>query len=124
MNPFTLLTPLFFGFELWQPYMGERFLGIKQIRMNADPRELPMPNWIAAFWASGLIVYGLWMATLLLRSEERPQGAVLLAITFLGYLLRSTSSLKWTLVILTFEGAIRIGMLLSLLGLAWRQLMR
>jgi hypothetical protein len=26
-------------------------------------------------------------------------------------------------VILTFEGAIRIGMLLSLLGMAWRQLM-
>lgn len=124
MNPFALLTPVFFAFELWQLFMGERYLGIKQIRVNADPRELPMPNWIAALWASGLIAYGLWMATLLLHPMSRAQGAVLLAITFLGYLLRSTTNLKWTLVILTFEGAIRIGMLLSLLGLAWRQMTR
>jgi hypothetical protein len=124
VNPFVLLTPLFFGFELWQLYVGERFLGIKQIRVNADPRELPMPAWMAPLWAGGLIVYGLWMGTLLLHPQGRAQGVVLLVITFLGYLLRSTTSLKWTLVILTFEGAIRIGMLLSLLGLTWRQLMR
>lgn len=121
MNPFILLTPLFFLFELWQLYVGERYLGIKQIRVNADPRELPMANWMAAVWSGGLIVYGLWMGSLLLHPLGRPQGAVLLVITFLGYLLRSTTSLKWTLVILTFEGAIRIGMLLSLLGLLWRQ---
>jgi len=123
MNPFILLSPLFFAFELWQLYMGERYLGIKQIRVNADPRELPMANWMAGFWAGGLILYALWMCTLLLHPSVRAQGAVLLAITFVGYLLRSTTSLKWTLVILTFEGAIRIGMLLSLLGLTWRQLM-
>ena len=123
MNPFTLLTPLFFAFELWQLFLGERYLGIKQIRVNADPRELPMSNWMAALWAGSLITYYLWMGTLLLHPTSRPQGAVLLVITFLGYLLRSTTTLKWTLVILTFEGAIRIGMLLSLLGIMWRQLM-
>ena|ERR1035437_2181453 len=122
VNPFILLTPLFFVFELGQLYVGERYLGIKQIRVNADPRELPMPTWLAALWAGGLITYGLWMFTLLLHPLGRAQGAVLLIITFLGYLLRSTTSLKWTLVILTFEGAIRIGMLLSLLGMGWRQL--
>jgi len=26
MNPFALLTPLFFAFELWQLYVGERYL--------------------------------------------------------------------------------------------------
>lgn len=124
MNPFALLAPLFFAFELWQLFVGERFLGIKQIRVNADPRELPMPNWMAALWVGGIIVYGLWMVTLLLHPQGRAQGAVLLAITFIGYLLRSTTSLKWTLVILTFEGAIRIGMLLSLFGLIWRQMIR
>ena len=46
MNPLTLLTPLFFAFELAQLYAGERYLGIKQIRVNADPRELPMPRWL------------------------------------------------------------------------------
>ena len=124
MNPFVLLAPLFFAFELWQLYVGERYLGIKQIRVNADPRELPMPAWMAALWAGGLLTYFLWMVTLLLFPASRAQGAVLLVITFLGYLLRSTTTLKWTLVILTFEGAIRIGMLLSLLGVVWRQLMR
>ena len=124
VNPFVLLAPLFFAFELWQLYVGERYLGIKQIRVNADPRELPMPNWMAALWSGGLVAYGLWMLSLLLHPVGRAQGVVLLAITFLGYLLRSATSLKWTLVILTFEGAIRIGMLLSLLGLTWRQLIR
>jgi hypothetical protein len=83
-----------------------------------------MPRWMAPLWAGGLLAYGLWMVTLLLQPVGRAQGAVLLAITFLGYLLRSTTMLKWTLVILTFEGAIRIGMLLSLLGMTWRQLVR
>ena len=124
VNPFALLAPVFFAFELWQLYVGERYLGIKQIRINADPRELPMPKWMAPLWAGGLIAYSLWMATLLLQPLGRAQGAVLLVITFLGYLLRSATSLKWTLVILTFEGAIRIGMLLSLLGLTWRELLK
>ena len=124
VNPFALLAPLFLAFELGQLYAGERYLGIKQIRVNADPRTLPMPKWLPPLWAGGLIVYGLWMGTLLLHPVGRVQGAVLLIITFIGYLLRSTTSLKWTLVILTFEGAIRIGMLLSLLGLLWRQFVR
>jgi hypothetical protein len=124
MNPLVLLAPVFFAFELWQLYVGERYLGIKQIRVNADPRELPMAGWMAPLWAGGLIAYGLWMLTLLLHPLSRVQGAVLLAITFIGYLLRSATSLKWTLVILTFEGAIRIGMLLSLLGMTWHQLLR
>jgi hypothetical protein len=98
-------------------------LGLKQIRVNADPRELPMANWTATLWAAGLMGYFLWMPTLLLHSVGRAQGIILLIVTGLGYALRSMCGLKWILVILTFEGAIRIGMLLSLLGMAWRQLM-
>ena len=123
MNPLVLLAPIFLGLELWQLFLSERYLGIKQIRVNADPRELPMANWIATLWASSLIAYFLWMPTLLLHSVGRAQGIILLLVTGLGYALRSTCGLKWILVILTFEGAIRIGMLLSLLGMSWRQLM-
>ncbi|NBX60470.1 MAG: hypothetical protein EBT62_08415 [Opitutaceae bacterium] len=123
MNPLVLLAPIFLGFELWQLFLSERYLGIKQIRVNADPRELPMANWTATLWAAGLIGYFLWMPTLLLHSVGRAQGIILLIVTGLGYALRSTCGLKWILVILTFEGAIRIGMLLSLLGMSWRQLM-
>jgi hypothetical protein len=120
VNPFVLLVPLFFAFELWQLVIGERYLGIRQIRANADPRELPMPEWMAATWAGGLLTYYVWMVALLLHPVGRAQGIVLLVVSGLAYALRSTASLKWTLVILTFEGSIRIGMLLSLVGATWR----
>ncbi len=124
MNPFALLAPLFLAFELWQLVVSERYMGIKQIRVNADPRELPMPGWMAATWASGLIVYFSWMFTLLLHPVGRAQGVVLLLVTVIGRTLRSACGLKWVLVVLTFEGSIRIGMLISLLGMSWRQLMK
>lgn len=124
MNPFVLLAPLFLGFELWQLFMSERYMGIKQIRVNADPRELPMARWMATLWAGGLLAYYLWMITLLLHPLGRAQGVVLLAVTVVGYAIRSTCGLKLVLVVLTFEGSIRVGMLLSLLYMAWRQWLR
>ncbi len=124
VNPLALLAPLFFAFELWQLFVGERYLGIKRIRANADPRELPMSGAMAAGWAGGLLVYFLWMAALLLHPVGRAQGLVLLAVTWIGYGLRAATTLKWTLVILTFEGSIRIGMLLSLFVTTWRHLGR
>jgi len=123
MNPFALLAPLFLAFEVWQLVVGERYLGIKHIRTNADPRELPMAGWMAAVWAGGLLIYLMWMFTLLLHPVGRAQGMVLLAVSVLGYSLRSASGLKWVLVILTFEGSIRIGMLVSLFASTWRRMM-
>ena len=123
MNPFALLAPVFLVFELWQLVMSERYMGIKQIRVNADPRELPMSDRLAAAWSLGLLLYLPWMVTLLLHPVGRAQGIVLLVVTALGYGIRSTCGLKWVLVVLTFEGSIRIGMLISLLGMSWRRLM-
>jgi hypothetical protein len=122
MNPAALLAPLFLLFELWQLVVSERYMGIKQIRVNADPRELPMAGWMAATWAGGLLVYYAWMFTLLAHPVGRAQGAVLLAVSALGYLIRSSCGLKWLLVVLTFEGSIRIGMLISLFFQSWRRL--
>jgi hypothetical protein len=122
MNPAVLLAPVFLAFELWQLFVSERYLGIKQIRVNADPRELPMPSWMAATWAGGLLTYYIWMFTLVLHPVGRAQGIVLILVTGVGYLIRSTSGLKWVLVVLTFEGSIRIGMLVSFIGQSWRQL--
>ena len=123
MNPAVLLAPLFLAFELWQLVVSERYLGIKQIRVNADPSELPMAGWMAATWAGGLLVYYTWMLTLLLHPVGRAQGVVLILVTGAGYLIRSTFGLKWVLVVLTFEGSIRIGMLVSFLAQSWRRLM-
>ena len=124
MNPLALLAPLFLLFELWQLYLSERYMGIKQIRVNADPRELPMTRWIASGWSGGLLIYFLWMATLLFHPLGRAQGVVLLVVTAVGYSIRGTCGLKWVLVVLTFEGSIRVGMLLSLFLTTWRQLMK
>ena len=123
MNPFALLAPLFLLFEVWQLIVSERYMGVKQIRVNADPRELPMASWMAGLWAGGLLVYFMWMFALLLHPVGRAQGVVLIVMTGIGYALRSTCGLKWVLVILTFEGAIRIGMLVSLFASSWRRLM-
>jgi hypothetical protein len=122
MNPFALLAPVFLVFELWQLVMSERYMGIKQIRVNADPRELPMSDRVAVTWSLGLLLYFPWMVTLLLHPVGRAQGIVLLLVTAVGYGVRSTCGLKWVLVVLTFEGSIRVGMLISLLGMSWRQL--
>ncbi len=123
MNPFALLAPLFFAFELWQLVVSERYLGIKQIKVNADPRELPMAGWMSAAWAGGLLLYLVWMFALLLHPVGRAQGLVLIAVSAVGYALRSTCGLKWVLVVLTFEGSIRIGMLVSLFATTWRRMM-
>lgn len=121
MNPFALLAPLFLLFEVWQLVISERYLGIRYIRTNTDPRTLPMAEWVAAVWAGGLLVYGTWMFSLLLHPVGRAQGLVLLATTAVGYAIRSTCSLKWVLVVLTFEGSVRIGMLVSLFATTWRR---
>ena len=124
MNPFALLAPFFLAFEIWQLVVSERYMGIKQIRVNADPRELPMAGWMAATWAGGLLAYLVWMTTLLLHPVGRAQGIVLLVVTGLGYAIRTTCGLQWVLVVLTFEGSIRVGMLISLIGMSWRALMK
>ena len=122
MNPFALLAPLFLAFELWQLVVSERYMGIRQIKTRTDPRDLPMSEARAGFWAGTLIAYHAWMFTLLLHPVGRAQGVVLLAVSLIGYLIRSSCGLNWVLVVLTFEGSIRIGMLLSLLGTTWRRL--
>jgi hypothetical protein len=123
MNPFALLAPLFLLFEVWQLVVSERYMGVKQIRVNADPRELPMPRWMSIVWAGGLLLYFAWMLSLLLHPVGRAQGFVLIAMTAVGYALRTSCGIKWVLVVLTFEGAIRIGMLVSLFASSWRRLM-
>jgi len=122
MNPLALAAPLFLLLEIAQLVLGERYLGIRRIREQAEPRELPMREGLAAGWSLGLLVYGLWMVSLLFHPVGRVQGLVLLVTTGLGYTLRAATGLPWTLVILTFEGAIRIGMLFSLLGATWHAL--
>ena len=102
-----LLAPLFVLFELWQLVLGERYLGVKQISRGVDPRALGLGEATAFGWSTMLVLYWIWM--------------LLLLVSMFGFSLRRGCPLKRVLVILTFEGAIRIGLLVSLAAMAWRR---
>jgi hypothetical protein len=124
MSTLLLLAPLFLVFEGWQLVLGERYLGVKQIARNGDPRELGMSEFTAFCWSITLFVYWLWMLCLLAvpLPFARLHSGLLLSVSAVGYLLRRNTGIKWVLVILTFEGAVRIPLLISLVALAWRRL--
>jgi hypothetical protein len=116
------LAPLFLLFEGWQLVIGERYLGVKQIARNGDPRELGPSEPVAAFWTLTIAAYFLWALAMLTTGFARAQILSMLVVTLIGYSLRRNSGLKYVLVVLTVESAIRIGMLVSLMGVVWRRL--
>lgn len=116
------LTPFFLVFEAVQLVVAERYLGVKQIERGTDPRSLGPSEPIAAGWTLALLLYWAWMGAMLVPGFGRAQVVCLLAVSFSGYALRRNCDLKWVLVVLTVEGAIRIGMLVSLIAMAWRRL--
>jgi hypothetical protein len=122
METLFLLAPLFLVFEIWQLVLSERYLGIKQIARGADPRSLGLGEFTAFCWSMTIVAYWLWMFLLLTTPFGRIHGISLLVVSTLGFSLRRGSGLKWVLVILTFEGAVRVGLLFSLCGMVWRHL--
>jgi hypothetical protein len=122
MSPLVYLTPVWFVFEIAQLIASERFLGVKQIEAGADPRQHGPREPLAFGWSTGILLFWLWLVAMLFQPLGRAQIAAMIVITLAGYSIRRNCGLKWVLVVLTFEGAIRIGMLLSLTALAWRQL--
>jgi hypothetical protein len=118
-----LFAPLFLIFEVWQLVLCERYLGIKQIARGADPRSLGLAETTAFIWTVLLFAYWFWMLLLLAVPFSRVHGVSLITISMIGFSLRRGSGLKWVLVILTFEGAIRVGLLFSLCATAWRRLL-
>jgi hypothetical protein len=119
MDTCLLLAPLFLVFEIWQLVLSERYLGIKQIARGADPRALGLGELTAFFWSMTILLYWAWMFVLLALPVSRVYGLGLLLVSLAGFSLRRGSALKWMLVILTFEGAVRLGLLLSLCLLIW-----
>lgn len=102
---------MFLVFEMWQLVVCERYLGIKQIARGADPRALGLGEVTAFLWTTALVAYWLWMLVLVAMPGVRAHGLGLLLVTAIGFSLRRSSPLKWVLVILTIEGAVRIGFL-------------
>jgi hypothetical protein len=119
VNSLPLLAPLFLVFELWQLVMSERYVGIKQIARGANPREMGPSEAVACLWSLSIVAYGLWMASLLVTPSARVYGLILMAVTAVGYSFRRNCGLKWVLVILTFEGAMRVAVLAPLAVASW-----
>lgn len=122
MTPLILAAPIFLLFELWQLVISERYVGIKQIARNGDPRKLGLSEVTAFFWSGLILAAWAWQFALLFVPFTRVYGLVLLIVSAVGYGIRRNCGLKWLLVVLTLEGAIRIGLLMSLMGMAWRRL--
>jgi hypothetical protein len=121
MSLLIYFAPLLIVFEVWQLYLGERYLGVKQIGADADPRTLGLSEVTAFLWSSGILLTWAWSCLMLFQRLGRMQALAMILITTTGYILRRNCRLKWVLVILTFEGALRVGMLISLLGMAFFQ---
>ena len=115
------LAPFFLIFEAWQLVMSERYLGIARIEQGVDPRKLPLGGALATVWTVTMVASWLWIVLLLLEPVSRAPGVCMLLVTGCGYFLRRSSPMKWVLVILTFEGACRIGMMFYLTGTLWNQ---
>lgn len=121
MSVLLFAIPLLFVFEVWQLVLGERYLGIRQIESDVDPRSLGLGEFTAFLWSAGILFSWGWMIAMAFQRFGRVQALCMLAVSLLGFLLRRSCGLSRVLVILTFEGAIRVGMLMSLVGMAWRQ---
>ncbi len=122
MSWFLAAAPLFIVLELVQLVACERLLGLKRLASGRDPRSTPVKEPVAALWTILLFVYWIWIGLVLGGPAGRLQAVALFLVSLGGFVLRRNLTLKWILVVLTFEGAIRIGMLVSLCGVFWRQL--
>jgi hypothetical protein len=119
MSSLPYLAPLFLLFEVWQLVLSERYLGIKQIARGTDPRLLGLSEITAFFWTVAIVGYWIWMALLVFTPTGRVHGIALLAVTVTGFLVRRGAPHRWVLVVLTLEGAVRVGLLFALCGILW-----
>jgi hypothetical protein len=110
----ALLAPLFVLFEIAQLLVATRYIGIEQIHKGVHPLdERPRgPALLSALWVAGIFANYFYQIALLCQPRETGLPALLLiGVSLVGYGLRRSLGLKWALVVLTFEGALRAGFL-------------
>lgn len=122
MSSLPLIAPLFIAFEIWQLVICERYLGIKQIARGGDPRQMGPSEAVSFLWTGCIVAYAAWALMLLASPPARVHALCLIGATVLGYAFRRNSGLKRILIVLTFEGAIRINILFTLSVSVWRHL--
>ncbi len=120
MSFLAVLAPAWLLFEIAQLVVCERYLGMKQIQAGTDPRRAGPSEPMSFVWTFLIFAYWIWMLALLFTRVGTAQVIALIAVSLAGMAVRRVCGLKWVLVVLTFEGAIRIGMLVSLTAVLWR----
>ena len=120
MTNLLYAAPIFLVFEIWQLVICERYIGKRAIKAGLDPRDLGLKERTAFLWIMTIVLYWLWMGLTFGAGLARPQLLTIFLTNIVGHTVRRNTSIKWTLVTLTFEGAVRIGMLVSTMFVLWR----
>jgi len=113
----VLLAPFFMVFDIVQLLVAERYIGVKQIRAGMHPLEMDRkpPDWAVFLWIAGLVALWLYMIALLFDPRGGLHGGIMLLVSVGGFALRRIMGIKWALVLMTIETAIRLGMLANLM---------
>lgn len=118
----VFLAPIFILFEIAQLVGAERLLGVKKIRAGVDPRQSGPGEALAAIWSLAIASEAAWILWLAASPSTRVPAGCMLLVWLIGFSLRGNCGLRWVLVILTIEGALRLGFMTAMLGSAWRAL--
>lgn len=104
-------------FDLLQLVVMERYIGPRVIRKGQHPVTLrePPTHWLSVGLLAGNVTMLGFNLLLLTHPDTAFQGLIVIFISSAGFSLRRVVGLKWGLVMMTLEGALRIGMMLNLL---------
>jgi len=120
------LALLFASFEIVQLILAQRYIGIEQIRRNQHPVDLAVPPSLKLSlpWLYLLMLSYLFQVSLLFlpMAEIAPYTVypyrirmaafLMIFVGLIGFSLRRVCGIRWGLVVMTFEGAMRAGFML------------
>ena len=120
-------APAFAFYELWQIVLAERYMGLKQFARDSapHPRELGPGEAVAFIGVLGIVFNWFYMLGLVASRFSRLAALLMLAVSLTGLMARRQFGgrwwrrvgVRWALVVMTLETAIRLG----LLGFLWRE---
>ena len=121
MIPWPLyFAPVVLIAELTQLVVAERHIGVTAIRAERDPRREPAPSAAVGWLWFAVAALGIsYPGFLVFFGETRLQALTMMLFTVGGFEARRRGGLRWALVALTIEGAVRIGLICQMLGLWW-----
>ena len=114
MNIIAWFAPLFIFLEIAQLFVAHRYIGPEQIRAGRHPLDalVTPPLWLSVGWLAGLwAIYLYQFALFFVPTLVRLASLSLILVSVTGFMLRRVCGLKWGLVIMTLEGALRVGLL-------------